>query len=60
MPSISDRLPPVAVEYDAPCGRRCKYFEDAFEARRFYVAKDKAGKKPVVRNPSSEIPKQKS
>jgi hypothetical protein len=43
---------PVDVEYDTPDGRVTKHFDEAFEARRFYTAKDKAGKNPKVLNPS--------
>jgi DNA invertase Pin-like site-specific DNA recombinase len=50
--SNSSSEPVVAVEYDVPQGRRKKLFSDAYEARRFYAAKLKAGKNPVVRKPS--------
>jgi len=47
---ISCRMPAVIVEYDLPDGKRKqKRFEDAFEARRFWIAKDKNGKNPKVR-----------
>lgn len=42
----------VTVEYDAAKRRVSKTFTDPFEARRFYVAKAKAGKNPKVINPS--------
>jgi hypothetical protein len=46
---ISDQMPPVKVEYDGRKGRQSKHFTDAYEARRFYVAKFKLGKKPQVK-----------
>jgi hypothetical protein len=46
---ISTRTPRVAVEYDCRGSRKQREFDDAFEARRFYTAKDKAGRNPVVR-----------
>jgi hypothetical protein len=46
---ISNRLPPVAVEYDSKGQRVTKQFTNAFEARRFYAAKLKAGKRPIVK-----------
>lgn len=46
--AISTRLPAVDVEYDARGARAVKHFEDANEAKRFYAAKDKAGKNPKV------------
>ncbi len=47
----ADRKPtPISVEYDCRNGRSCKSFACAFEARRFYVSKSKAGKHPVVRS----------
>ena len=54
MTAISDRIPEVSVEYDIPGGRRLRHFEDAYEARRFYMAKDKEGKNPAVRKPQFE------
>lgn len=44
----------IAVEYDAYGQRVRKTFEDMYEARRFYVAKDKAGKHPRVVKAESE------
>jgi hypothetical protein len=38
----------VDVEIDTPKGRTTKHFEDAYQARRYYTAKDKAGKNPKV------------
>jgi hypothetical protein len=52
MPGISDRMPPVAVEYDAPGGRAAKHFDDPYAARQFYVQLDKAGRRPAVINPN--------
>lgn len=41
--------PAIRVEYDGPAGRRVREFgEDYSAAKAFYVAKDKAGKKPKV------------
>jgi DNA invertase Pin-like site-specific DNA recombinase len=39
---------PVTVEYDTANGRASKTFADAYAGRRFYCAKDKAGKNPRV------------
>jgi hypothetical protein len=47
--AISNRLPPVAVEYDARGKRVTRQFANAFEARRFYAAKARAGKNPKVK-----------
>lgn len=38
----------VVVEYDARGGRVRKTFADYFAARRFYLAKAKAGANPAV------------
>ena len=46
---ISNRQPPVAVEYDCRGKRETKTFTDAYAARRFYVAKLNAGKNPTVK-----------
>lgn len=40
---------PIVVEYDANGSRDGRTFADPFQARRFYVAKHKAGKNPAVR-----------
>ena len=40
---------PIAVEYDAHGRRVRKTFDCPYEARRFFVAKEKAGKNPKVR-----------
>jgi hypothetical protein len=47
---ISTRMPPVAIEYDygTKGERRTKHFEDANKAKRFFAAKDRAGKNPTV------------
>lgn len=42
------RFPPVVVSYDCRGKRIEKRFEDAFEARRFYVKQHKAGKNPHI------------
>jgi hypothetical protein len=48
MTAISNRTAAVTVEFDAKKGRTTKHFEDAAEAKRFFAAKDKAGKNPKV------------
>jgi DNA invertase Pin-like site-specific DNA recombinase len=40
--------PPVIVEYDCRGKRVRKRFQDAFAARRWFVAKDKAGRNPRI------------
>jgi len=47
---IGQVLPPVTIEYDfgTKGQRRSKFFDDAIEAKKFYVAKEKAGKQPKV------------
>lgn len=47
--AITNRMPPVAVEYTSRGRRVCKTFADAYEARRFYGAKLRAGRDPAVR-----------
>lgn len=56
--SISDRTPPVTVEYDygTKGERRQKNFDDANAAKKFYTAKDKAGKNPKVLAASENAP----
>ena len=54
MTGISRRMPAVRVEYDCRGERKSKRFENAYAARRFYAAKLKAGKNPVVKK-SEEI-----
>lgn len=39
---------PVTVAYDCRGTRTTKTFTDAYEARRFYVSKYRAGKNPKV------------
>ena len=46
---ISTRMPAVIVEYDTAKGRMSKRFEDAYQARRFFVAKDREDRNPKVR-----------
>jgi hypothetical protein len=46
-------VPAVIVEYDSRGKRVRKLFADPYEARRFYVAKDKAGRRPKVVRPKS-------
>ena len=45
------RFPPqaIAIEYDRRGQRARKVFTDHYEAKRFYVLKDKQGKRPSVR-----------
>lgn len=45
---ISTRQPGATVEYDCKGKRVRKFFADAFAAKTFYIAKDKAGKNPRV------------
>lgn len=42
------RVTSVSVEYDGKVGRVVKQFSSASAAKRFYVAKDKAGKHPKI------------
>lgn len=50
---ISNRQPPVAVEYDGPRGeRRTKQFDNPYEARRFYAKQLNAGKNPTIKKVS--------
>lgn len=48
MPIFKPKPESIAVEYDSRGQRVQRVFNDHFEARRFYVAKDKAGKHPKV------------
>lgn len=50
MTIISRRMPHVSVEYDARGARRVRDFDDAYAARRFYVAKFNKGKNPHIVN----------
>jgi len=50
---ISTRMPAVVVEYDCHAHRVAKHFTNAYQARRFYVAKFNAGRSPRVRSPES-------
>jgi len=43
---------PVRIEYDSRGKRSSKTFTDHYAARRFYAAKDKAGKHPKVIKPT--------
>lgn len=52
-PPISTRQPRVTVEYDCRGERKTKTFDDAFEARRFWIAKDRDGKNPRVKEAES-------
>jgi DNA invertase Pin-like site-specific DNA recombinase len=53
MAAISNRFPPVVVEYDCRGTRKQKEFSSSHEAKRFYVAKDRDGKNPTVRKADS-------
>ncbi len=53
-PPISTRQPPIVVEYDCRGERKQKFFNNPSEGRRFYVAKDRAGKNPTLRRALSE------
>lgn len=44
----ADPSTPVTVEYDCRGRRQAKTFDDAYEARCFYAAKFRAGKRPRV------------
>ncbi|WP_442510559.1 hypothetical protein SH528x_002184 [Novipirellula sp. SH528] len=48
--AIGNVTPPVNIEFDwgTTGQRRTKRFDDAHEAKAFYMAKDKAGKNPKV------------
>ena len=46
--AISDRMPAVTIEYSCRNKRATKDFEDANEAKKFYAAKEKAGRNPKV------------
>jgi hypothetical protein len=54
IPHKAQRLIRIEVEYDCGDGRTSKPFTDLYEARRFYVAKDKAGKHPHIRSSSAK------
>lgn len=47
--SILNPPEPVTVEYDCRGKRVAKTFPNAWEAKRFWIAKDQAGKRPQVR-----------
>ena len=53
MPVFRPKPEAIAIEYDSRGQRVCKQFTDHWEARRFYTAKDKAGKNPKVVRTSS-------
>jgi hypothetical protein len=46
--SLSRPIIPLAIEYDHRRGRVVKQFTTAEEAKRWYLAKFKAGKRPRV------------
>lgn len=45
---LSPKIATVNVEYDSRGQRTVKSFTDNFAARRFYIAKSKAGANPKV------------
>ena len=49
--------PTISIEYDRHGTRAIKTFTNLYESRRFYIAKDKAGKNPTIVNTNPE-PKQ--
>ncbi len=46
--TASNRIAWVTIEYDSRGGRALRSFRDPYAARRFYVAKDREGKRPKV------------
>lgn len=48
---IDPRQPSFDVEYDKGGKRVRKAFDDYYAGRRFYIAKDNAGKNPKVKKP---------
>lgn len=52
--AVSNRMPPVAVEYTARGRRVRRVFADAYAARRFYVQQARAGRSPAVCKPLAE------
>ena len=46
---ISTRSPAVVVEYACRGKRKQRRFENPFEARRFWIEKDRAGRNPRVK-----------
>lgn len=48
MGAISNRFPPVTIEFDKRGRRTTKEFANPHEAKRFYVQKDHAGKNPKI------------
>jgi hypothetical protein len=46
--NISQRHLAVYIEYDVRKQRKRRLFTDAYAARRFYIAKLNAGKKPTL------------
>lgn len=51
---------PVSVEYTSRGKRVIKRFDDAYAARRFFIAKDYAGKNPTVRKAEHNVLPQQS
>lgn len=48
MAAISNRMPPVTVEYDCRGRRARKTFDDSYEAKKWYCTKHKSGHNPHV------------
>lgn len=47
------RQPAFSIEYDCRGKRVRKEFDDYYAGRRFYIAKDNAGKNPQVKKPTA-------
>ena len=60
MTAISNRQPPVDIEYDCRGVRKRKHFEDAHKAKIIYSQKMKAGMNPKVFKPTKKKTKRKS
>jgi hypothetical protein len=43
---------PIEIHYDRRGTRAIKTFTNLYASRRFYMAKDKAGKNPTIVNPN--------
>ena len=57
MASISDRFPPIIVEYDCRGIRKQRHFKKPHGAKSFYMAKDRECKNPKIINPYRKRPK---
>ena len=47
--------PAVLVEYDSHGKRVAKQFDNPAAARRFYLAKQRAGKRPALAKPAAQV-----